>query len=195
MTPGGARRVRRLVMTSGGAAWEGLPALGGLRPLGERPVVVQRPGPRRRQAPTAGPSVASLLDLVGAACGTGASIPRALEVVGGAIGGLHGAALAGASQMLVLGARWDEAWDRAPSELAPVHAGLRAAWEEGVAPTGVLRTAAVELRRDEHRAALEAAGRLGVRLVLPLGLCYLPAFVLVGLVPVLVSMTAGLIAG
>lgn len=139
--------------------------------------------------------MAALLDLVGAACGTGASIPRSLEVVGGAVGGPHGSAMTRASQMLVLGAGWDEAWNGAPSELTPVRAGLRAAWEEGVAPSGALRTAAVEVRRDEHRAAMEAAGRLGVRLVLPLGLCFLPAFVLVGLVPVLVSMTAGVLAG
>jgi pilus assembly protein TadC len=34
---------------------------------------------------------------------------------------------------------------------------------------------------------------LGVRLVLPLGLCFLPAFVLVGLVPVLASLGRGLL--
>jgi len=45
-------------------------------------------------------------------------------------------------------------------------------------------------REDQSHA--QAAGRLGVRLVLPLGLCHLPAFVLVGLVPVLVSMASGL---
>jgi len=42
-------------------------------------------------------------------------------------------------------------------------------------------------------AAREAAGRLGVRLVLPLGLCFLPAFILIGLVPVILSLAAGLL--
>lgn len=32
-----------------------------------------------------------------------------------------------------------------------------------------------------------------MQLVLPLGLCYLPAFVLVGLVPVLISMGSGVL--
>ena len=60
-------------------------------------------------------------------------------------------------------------------------------------PGAALRAAAGTLRRERHVRALEAAARLGVRLVLPLGLCYLPAFVLVGLVPVIVSMAAGVL--
>jgi pilus assembly protein TadC len=61
-----------------------------------------------------------------------------------------------------------------------------------VAPAGSLRAVAATLREERRSRAAEAAGRLGVRLVLPLGLCHLPAFVLVGLVPILVSMTSRL---
>ena len=66
---------------------------------------------------------------------------------------------------------------------------------DGAAPAEALRAAADLLRRSRHSQALEAANRLAVRLVLPLGACYLPAFVLVGLVPVLISMARGSLAG
>ncbi|WP_418606028.1 hypothetical protein [Georgenia sp. SUBG003] len=46
-----------------------------------------------------------------------------------------------------------------------------------------------------HREAQEAAARLGVRLVLPLGLCFLPAFVLLGLVPVVLAAGGAVLGG
>lgn len=130
-----------------------------------------------------------LLDLLDAACSAGASVPGALAAVGSAIAGERGAALSAAASRLVLGASWDEAWSGAERALEPVAGALRPSWEDGVAPAGTLRAVAAGVRRERRARELEAAGRLGVRLVLPLGLCHLPAFVLVGLVPVLVSMT------
>ena len=44
--------------------------------------------------------------------------------------------------------------------------------------------------RDE-----EAAERLAVRLVLPLGACHLPAFVILGIAPVVASVGMGMITG
>ena len=41
----------------------------------------------------------------------------------------------------------------------------------------------------------EAAERLAVRLVLPLGLCHLPAFIILGIVPVVVGAGADLLHG
>lgn len=152
------------------------------------------------RVPTRGPGdgpgevqVAVLLDLLGAACSSGASVPGALEAVGSAVGGARGGVLERGAAALSLGASWAEAWADAPAALAPVADALRSSWEDGAAPAGALRSAAAVLRRERHARALEEAGRLGVRLVLPLGLCYLPAFVLVGLVPVLVSMAGGVL--
>ena len=48
-------------------------------------------------------------------------------------------------------------------------------------------------RPGEGTRPAPGAGSPIVRLVVPLGLCYLPAFVLVGLVPVVVSLGAGLL--
>jgi Flp pilus assembly protein TadB len=137
--------------------------------------------------------VAVVLDLLDAACSAGASVPGALGAVGRAVGGDRGVALERVAAGLALGAAWDEAWAGAPRGLGTAGDALRPAWEVGAAPGGGLRSAGRTLRREEHGRALAAAGRLGVHLVLPLGLCYLPAFVLVGLVPVLISMGSGVL--
>ena len=132
-----------------------------------------------------------LLDLLDMAVSAGAGLPRALEAVGEAVGGADGDQLARVSVELLLGAPWSAAWAGTPDELTPIAECLEAAWVQGAAPGPALRARAGVVRRDRRRAAREAAGRLGVHLVLPLGLCFLPAFVLLGLVPVMVSLASG----
>lgn len=60
----------------------------------------------------------------------------------------------------------------------------------GVPAGGLLRSTADELRRDARARAAEASERLGVRLMLPLGVCVLPSFLLVGVVPLIVALLA-----
>ena len=153
-------------------------------------------GPRRdedaRTAAVPAADVAVVLDLLDVALASGASLPGALQAVGCALGGADGSALAHAASALVLGAPWREAWGSGPERLRAVADCLELAWSRGSAPGAELRARAAGVRRERRREAREAAGRLGVHLVLPLGLCFLPAFVLIGLVPVLVSLGAGL---
>jgi tight adherence protein B len=65
---------------------------------------------------------------------------------------------------------------------------LELAQRAGVPAAALLRAAAEDVRDDAAAAGLAAAERLSVRLVLPLGVCVLPAFVLVGVVPVVVGV-------
>ncbi|HEU4425315.1 MAG TPA: type II secretion system F family protein, partial [Pilimelia sp.] len=58
----------------------------------------------------------------------------------------------------------------------------------GGALAGAFTRVADDLRADRAVAAEAAARRAGVLIVLPLGLCFLPAFVLAGLVPVIVAV-------
>jgi hypothetical protein len=146
-----------------------------------------------RDPTVADPTV--LLELLGAALRAGAGVPRALHAAGSAVGGLDGEALVRVSDALRLGADWDTAWRDAPHRLSPVRRGLRGAWVDGAAPGEALRAAAEELRHERRSASRTAAARLGVRLVLPLGACFLPAFVLVGLVPVLLALGVDLMSG
>ncbi|MGW6129581.1 type II secretion system F family protein [Cellulomonas sp. NPDC055163] len=140
-----------------------------------------------------GVDVVLVLDLLEVAVASGAALPRAVHAVGDAVGGDDGAALTAAARALVLGAGWSAAWSAVPGRLAPVAECLADSWSSGAAPGPRLRAAADEVNRDRRRSAREAAGRLGVRLVLPLGLCLLPSFVLLGLVPVVVSLAGGLL--
>lgn len=136
---------------------------------------------------------ALVIALLGAAMAAGAPVPRAVRVVGAALGSVLGHHLVRAGARLELGASWDEAWQGAPAGVQVVAAGLRDAWEVGAAPGALLQVAADQHRDRRRAAAHEAAGALGARLVLPLGLCSLPAFVLLGLVPVVLSLAGSLL--
>lgn len=148
-----------------------------------------------RGADDSGVDVQVLLELVAAALRSGAGVPRALEATGVAIGGPDGAVLTRTAHALVLGASWERAWADVPTVLHPMVRALRGAWLDGAAPGDALRAAGDEVRHERRSTARTAAARLGVRLVLPLGACYLPAFVLVGLVPVLLALGIDLLTG
>ncbi|MEV0949726.1 type II secretion system F family protein [Promicromonospora sp. NPDC050249] len=142
-----------------------------------------------------GVDVQVVLELVAAALQSGAGVPRALKATGAAVGGANGVVLTRAGHALVLGAAWERAWTGVSGELDPMVRALRGAWLDGAAPGEALRAAGEEIRHERRADARTAAARLGVRLVLPLGTCYLPAFVLVGLVPVLLALGIDLLAG
>ena len=61
----------------------------------------------------------------------------------------------------------------------------------GLPPAALLRARADDLRRERDAAHGRAVNRLGVLLVLPMGLCLLPAFVLLGVVPVVLDLFRG----
>lgn len=137
------------------------------------------------------PDATIVLALMRAAIRSGVAIPRALQGVGEA---LQSACLTRAGTLLLLGAEWDEAWRSAvpDSAEAAVCRALEPAWRDGADPLPLLERAAETWQARRDRRAREAAARLGVRLVLPLGLCYLPAFVLVGVLPI-VFATGGVL--
>ncbi|WP_232216076.1 type II secretion system F family protein [Promicromonospora sukumoe] len=148
-----------------------------------------------RGAERSGVDVQVVLELVAAALRSGAGVPRALQAVGAAVRGVDGPVLDRAAHALVLGSAWERAWAQAPVALGPMVRALRGAWMDGAAPGEALRAAGAEVRHERSAATRTAAARLGVRLVLPLGVCYLPAFVLVGLVPVLLALGIDLLRG
>jgi pilus assembly protein TadC len=67
---------------------------------------------------------------------------------------------------------------------------LRMAATAGIAPADVLEQASQEIRRAEEQRLEVATARLGVRVVLPLGLLFLPAFVLTTVVPIVMALAA-----
>ena len=129
-------------------------------------------------------------DLLAAALRAGLPTERAVQVVAGHLGGPVGHRLGAVARSLGLGLTQADAWR--PMYDLPAGARMSAAVarsaDSGAALAGAFVRLADDLRTT-RLAAVEAAGqRSGVLLVLPLGLCFLPAFVLAGIVPVIVAV-------
>jgi len=129
-------------------------------------------------------------DLLAAALRAGAAPERAAGYVAAAVRGPTGERLGRVARALRLGASVDEAWSYlggADGTDRIVRAAVRSQ-HSGAAFAGALARVADDARADRLIAADAAARRAGVLIVLPLGLCFLPAFVLAGLVPVVVAV-------
>ncbi|WP_181035034.1 type II secretion system F family protein [Arthrobacter sp. B0490] len=76
--------------------------------------------------------------------------------------------------------------------LADLRGGLRFATSTGAPSAALLHAHAVQLRRRHNREIARKSAALGVQLVLPLGLCSLPAFICLGVVPVVLGLLPAL---
>lgn len=198
MTRSGRERRLHLVMAAGvgagvvalvGTWWAVAPGMaagvGVWRFLGTR-----EPGEVREARLRAAADLPLCADLLAAALRAGAPVDRAVYAVAEALGGPLGERLERAARSLRLGAGPDEAWAHLSDVKGAdrlVVAAVRSS-ASGGALAGALTRLTDDLRADRGLAAETAAQRAGVLIVLPLGLCFLPAFVLAGLVPVLVAL-------
>jgi len=133
------------------------------------------------------------IELVAAALAAGSPIPRAFEVVGSALPRESGQPLVIVGRALMLGASWREAWLDGPREFFELRDSLEVSWETGAPVAGLLSAAAARARDQMLAEAKARAGKLGVQVVLPLGLCFLPAFILLGIIPMLVHLGSGVL--
>lgn len=137
------------------------------------------------------------VDLVAAALRAGATPDAAARHVARAVGGPVGERLSRVARTLQVGAPPDEAWQHLGEGEAARRVSRAAgrSGHSGAALAGSFARVADDLRADAVLAAEARARAAGVLVVLPLGLCFLPAFVLTGLVPVIVAVVAGVLAG
>lgn len=140
-------------------------------------------------------AVPDVLDLVALALDAGTSTVGALRAASDGLPGQGGVELRTVAAALEWGLPDEAAWASAPSRWEPAGRALRLAARAGVPPAGLLRRAADDLRRERLSQVDTATARLGVRLVLPLGLAFLPAFVLTTVVPVVLALAGALLAG
>lgn len=92
-------------------------------------------------------------------------------------------------QRLQMGSGWGSAWSGpAAGTFSELRDALAPAYTGGAPSTALLLSLADAHRLSERRAAERAAGKLSVALVVPLGLCSLPAFICLGIVPILISL-------
>lgn len=92
-------------------------------------------------------------------------------------------------QRLQMGSGWGSAWSGpAAGTFGELRDALAPAYTGGAPSTALLLSLADAHRLSERRAAERAAGKLSVALVVPLGLCSLPAFICLGIVPIIISL-------
>jgi pilus assembly protein TadC len=142
-----------------------------------------------------------LLDLLAACLQGGAPLPAAAAAVSAAVPGPAGQRLSGVCAALAVGSPPAEAWQALTANggtddaLAPAARALARAAEGGAPVAATVGRLAAEARAQARSRGEQAARRAGVLAVAPLGLCFLPAFVLLGVVPVVIGLAAPLLAG
>ncbi len=71
--------------------------------------------------------------------------------------------------------------------LAPVGRAFRRAEPSGMPVAHVVSGVADDLRRERRAARRERSRKVAVRTAAPLGVCFLPAFFLIGIVPTIIA--------
>ena len=112
-----------------------------------------------------------------------------LAALGALAEALNSRPLHAVCQRLQMGSSWGSAWSgSAAGTFGELRDALAPAYTGGAPSTALLLSLADAYRLSERRAAERAAGKLSVALVVPLGLCSLPAFICLGIVPILISL-------
>ncbi|MFV2199002.1 type II secretion system F family protein [Nocardiopsis sp. LOL_012] len=135
--------------------------------------------------------------LLAAGVRAGATVPSCLAAVARSVEAPLGGELAVVAEQLRLGADPAAAWRRPalPEPLTAVGRDLARAADTGAPVADLLDRHAADLRRAARGRVLARMERLGVLVVAPLGLCFLPAFVLIGIVPLAAGLLSHTLGG
>ncbi|ORA18083.1 type II secretion system F family protein [Mycobacterium arosiense] len=150
------------------------------------------PGPPRGPDPLA---VASCLDVLAVCLTAGMAVSSAAAAAAPSAPPKLAKVLRRAADLLALGADPAVAWsipsgpqDSADPQIDALLRLARRSASSGAALAGGVAELAEESRHDAAHAASAAAERAGVLIAGPLGLCFLPAFVCLGIVPVVAGL-------
>lgn len=149
---------------------------------------------RRREQVARGLPLA--VDLLAVAMAAGAAPSSALRAVAAAVDGPVAEELELVARGLALGRDPVQVWRDAARRpgLGGLGRALLRAVESGSSVSDALMRLSEDLRGAARAEAESRARTVGVRAALPLGLCLLPAFVLVGVVPLVAGMVEALLA-
>ncbi|MCA1672228.1 MAG: type II secretion system F family protein [Actinobacteria bacterium] len=127
----------------------------------------------------------ALATLVAGVCEAGTSPGAALEVMAGCDGAPLGEELERARRLVSLGATWPEALRRIDAGLGDLAAVIQRATNSGSPVAAPLRSLATSRRLQAARHFEARLRRAPVVMVVPLTLCVLPSFAVLGLAPFL----------
>lgn len=169
-----------------GAAWAVTPAVVAavLMVLGR----LEPAGARRRRAQLVS-DLPQALELISAGLYAGMPLRSAVGAVANSFDGPVGADLSQVLALMNLGTSDAEAWATlsVSPEWRPAAVDLARSFESGTRTVEVLVQHARDARTRRHAAIEVGARAVGVRSVLPLMTCFLPAFLLLGVVPAVAS--------
>ncbi len=133
-------------------------------------------------------------DLLAACLRAGLPVPPAVRAVAAGLPDQAGSALRRTAELLALGAAPEQAWQPALgcSDTARLARAARRSGRSGTALAGALAGLADEERAGARERCEARAQRAGVLIAGPLGLCFLPAFLVIGVVPVVIGMASRL---
>lgn len=167
-----------------------------------RPPITVTPAPGwrtrwpARRADTAGEplALAGAWELLAACLRAGVPVPMALRAIAEGLDVPAGPALCRTAELLTLGADPTQAWLPALDcgATARLAKAARRSGRSGTAFAESLIRLAAEARAGAREQSEARAQRAGVLIAAPLGLCFLPAFLLIGVVPVLIGLAGGL---
>ncbi|GGF49558.1 hypothetical protein GCM10011519_24370 [Marmoricola endophyticus] len=135
------------------------------------------------------------VDLLVTVLEAGAAPAQGLGLVGDALGGPVAEELGAIRHRIALGADPVAVWREvaAHPELGPLGRALDRAARSGASVSAAGRRLADELR-ERRGAEVEARARsVSTKAAAPLGACFLPAFVLLGIVPLVAGLVGGLV--
>ncbi|SFF71425.1 Type II secretion system (T2SS), protein F [Actinacidiphila alni] len=173
-----------------------LTVLGVRKALRGRQKATEGPGADGTGSPAPDPAELPLCaDLMAACLAAGASPGEAAGAVGRSLAGPIGDALIRVRAELRLGADPADCWRRFGRLPAAREMGrcLARASTTGSAPVAEMSRLAADYRAGYARSALGRARRAAVHATAPLGVCFLPAFLLVGVAPVVMSLAGGVL--
>lgn len=177
-----------MAVTVGGAVGVGVGVIAAA--VCDRVVGRLEPADVRRRNEARAAELPLVLDLVGVCLLAGMPLVAAVETVAAALPGPFSDDLRVVAGLQRLGATPAAAWQHLvdDADLAPVARAVSRSAE-----SGSRLAAAFDRLAADRRSALAAAGTAraysaGVVAMAPLGLCFLPAFVCLGIVPVVLSL-------
>ncbi|HKN99847.1 MAG TPA: type II secretion system F family protein [Pseudonocardiaceae bacterium] len=140
--------------------------------------------------------LASCWDLLAACLRGGLPVPVAVRAVIAEVPAPADAALDRTAELLALGADPVSAWAPALAEplTAELARGARRSARSGAALAAVAEGLANSVRASADDLAEAKAQRAAVAVTGPLGLCFLPAFLCIGVVPVVIGLATRLMA-
>lgn len=148
--------------------------------------VSRRPKAINNRVPQQTEPIALVLEMCATLLETGLPVRAVLEIIGENIPGYQ--PLIKVARALELNVSWERSWAQMPAHIKELELSLRFSQLSGAPVAKLLRSAAQSERKRQLRETEAKGAEFGIKLVIPLGLCALPAFVCLGIIPIVISL-------